>query len=209
MTGTVINWSTTDRGAGISSGALDTPKNRIATLILPKAATSIGNNYINFMYICTSITGENIETIAGTSHNLSNNSLITLNYPKAKTLGNNVFQSCAALTTLNLPSLESLGNNAFQSVSASPAGTITITLGPVAPTVGIGLIAGGSSTKIFNIKVPNGATGYGTIPSSVTGTSDTTPNWLNGFRGYGWDGTATIQSTGLMGITVNISYQEE
>jgi hypothetical protein len=97
------------------------------------------------------------------------------------------------MTTLNLPSLKNFGNNTFQSISTNPAPALTITLGATPPTVGTTQFNSGSASKNITIKVPSGATAYGTIPSTITGTTDTTATWVNGFRDYGWNGTATIQ----------------
>jgi hypothetical protein len=67
------------------------------------------------------------------------------------------------------------------------------------------------SAKTVTVKVPAGATGYGTIPATYSGT-DTTENWGNGFRGGGWDGTVFVSGGASYinnYITLEVEHLEE
>jgi hypothetical protein len=78
-------------------------------------------------------------------------------------------------------------------------------LGNTAPTLGTVMFAGVTG-KTVTVKVPSGATDYGTIPGNYTGT-DTTSNWGNGFRGGGWNGSAIMNSSMINGnISLSITY---
>jgi hypothetical protein len=62
------------------------------------------------------------------------------------------------------------------------------------------------SAKAVTVLIPFGATGYGTVPSTYTG-SDAVQNWGNAFRGIGWyrtnyDENGTINGT----ISLTIDY---
>jgi hypothetical protein len=57
------------------------------------------------------------------------------------------------------------------------------------------------SAKTVTVKVPSGATGYGTVPGTYTG-SDTTDNWGNAFRGKGWSST---NGYGIGTVNTNIT----
>jgi hypothetical protein len=62
-----------------------------------------------------------------------------------------------------------------------------------------------TTPKTITVKVPSGATGYGTIPGPYTG-SDTANNWGNAFRGKGWDGTSYLNGGVNEYITLYIQY---
>jgi hypothetical protein len=62
-----------------------------------------------------------------------------------------------------------------------------------------------SVSKTVTVKVPSGATGYGTIPASYSGT-DTSKNWGNAFRGLGRDGTRYLDGSVNGNITLYIQY---
>jgi hypothetical protein len=95
----------------------------------------------------------------------------------------------------------------FDSFGSTGTIALTITLGPIAPGLFHAIFARVDSAKSVTVKVPSGATGYGTIPATYTGT-DTTANWGNGFRGGGWTGTGFI-SGGASDINSNITLKVE
>jgi hypothetical protein len=59
-----------------------------------------------------------------------------------------------------------------------------------------------SPGKSVTVKVPSGATGYGTVPFDNGDTS--ADNWGNAFRGKGWDGTSYLTGTVNGNITLTI-----
>jgi hypothetical protein len=64
-----------------------------------------------------------------------------------------------------------------------------------------------TAAQTVTVKVPSGATGYGTIPATYSG-SNSTANWGNGFRGGGWTGSAFVNSSYInSNITLKIQYQ--
>jgi hypothetical protein len=64
------------------------------------------------------------------------------------------------------------------------------------------------SSKTVTVKVPSGASGYGTIPNTYSGT-DTSVNWGNGFRGGGWDGSGFVEYGEVnSNITLYVQYQD-
>jgi hypothetical protein len=84
----------------------------------------------------------------------------------------------------------------------------TVTLGSKAPTLEYRMFYGITSALTVTVKVPYyGATGYGTIPATYSG-SDKTSNWGNGFRGGGWTGSAFVNSSYInSNITLKIQRQ--
>ena len=129
--------------------------------------------------------------------------LTSASFPDVDTIGDYAFAHCAGLTTLNIPSVTSIGDRVLM---ATETDNLTITMGENAPTVGSDSFFVVSSTKNVTVKVPSGATGYGSLPDNYT-SSDNTDNWGNGFRGGGWDGsfmsTSTVSTTN--GINPNIN----
>jgi hypothetical protein len=176
-------------GTGLfSDGGFDpgeansTGKDRIVSLVLPNAAIHLlsGAYQPSFEYFTAleSVTGNNITTINQT-----------------------VFRDCAALRTVSFPNVSDIGADNFSNTGAA---TLTVTLGNTAPTLGTDMFNNVTAPKTVTVKVPFGATGYGTVPGTYTG-ADTTPNWGNGFRGGGWNGSAlTSSSTVNSNITLTI-----
>jgi hypothetical protein len=137
------------------------------------------------------------------------NTLKTVNLPVATNIGPGAFMECTALETVSLPVVTSIGTNAFaycaslktvefpmvtsigeEALCITGTTALTVTLGGTAPMLGMYIFDGVPSTKTVTVKVPSGATGYGSSPADTT-----TPNWGNGFRGGGWNGTALLDST--------------
>jgi hypothetical protein len=67
--------------------------------------------------------------------------------------------------------------------------------------LGILMLNGITANRTVTVKVPNGATGYGTSPTNTTA-----DNWGNGFRGAGWDGSTTGSGYINTYITLKIEY---
>jgi len=168
------------------------------------AATSIGSNAF---YQCTGLTSvdfPNVITIenSGSTYGafLGCTYLVTANFPVVTSIGNYAFNGCTRLATLNIPEVMSIGDQAFYGTSTT---ALTITMGGIAPTVGTGMFTNVTSLKTVTVKVPTGATGYGVIPSTYSGTSDTN-NWGNAFRHKGWNGLAYLTGTVNQYVTLNI-----
>jgi hypothetical protein len=79
---------------------------------------------------------------------------------------------------------------------------LAVTLGATVPTLGTYMFSSVSATKTVTVKVPSGATGYGSSPTDTT-----TDNWGNGFRGKGWDGSNYGSGTVNSNISLTIKTQ--
>jgi hypothetical protein len=215
-------------------------KEKIKSLILPNAATSIVaegvglGEYPPFSDLnLYSVSGSAVTDIGSGAFDFQGNlsivnfpqavnigdrafweciSLVSVSFPQATSIGGGAFYKCRNLTNVNLPKLTSMGNASFGYLIGYTGyqGNInlTINLGPNAPTIGIESLKVNSGT--VTVKVPSGASGYGTIPQTYSG-NNTTANWGNGFRGGGWNGsqfqsdggTSTINTD----ITLRVQYQ--
>jgi hypothetical protein len=245
-------------GGGLSSdGTFDplynfsTGKDRISSLILPNAATSIvessNSSFRSFsnltsvssptvtdigrraFFNCIRLTSVNFPAVASIgeyafSYCYSLNSvsfpaaiiigdsfrdctsLKSVSFPAATSIGAYAFGGCISLTDVSLPAATSINGSAFRSTGTT---AMTIILKSAAPQLSYELFAEVPS-KTVTVKVPSGATGYGTISQTYSG-NDTTANWGNGFRGGGWDGTTFINNGGASkinsNITLHIQYQ--
>ncbi|MDR0322727.1 MAG: leucine-rich repeat domain-containing protein [Treponema sp.] len=171
--------------------------NSLTTVSFP-AVTTIGNVAFSD---CTSLTSVSfpVATSIGNGPFVSCHKLTTVSFPAATSIGYSVFSGCTSLTTVSLPAVTSTGFGIFDSTGTIP---LTITLGATAPSLNAPQFTRIDSAKTVTVKVPSGATGYGTIPATYSG-SDTTANWGNGFRGAGWNGTGFIQG-GVAYINSNI-----
>ena len=132
--------------------------------------------------------------------------LSRVKFSKLIELGN-IFRGCINLSQVELPAVTSIGYNAFSGIYSDTP--ITISLGATAPSLYYGIMQY-TDPKTVTIKVPGGASGYGTVPAAYSG-SGSTPNWGDGFRGYGWNGSAFTTSNEYFfnsGITLNIEYAE-
>jgi hypothetical protein len=196
----------------------------LTSVNLPEA-TTIGNYAFRY---CTHLTEVSLPaaTDIGEAAFAFCETLTTVSLPKARSIGEYAFSSCAALTEVDLPAATSIGNQAFAACTAltevnlpeatsigqlafsSCVALTTVTLGSTAPTLGSDMfffLIFASQT--VTVKVPSGATGYGTIPATYSG-SDTTANWGTGFRGGGWE-NSKFTNIGLIKsyITLVIQYQ--
>jgi hypothetical protein len=125
---------------------VSTGKDKIVSLILPDAATSIkaadNSSNATFRYFTNlkSVTGENVETVGEYAFSQCSaletvslpaattigelifyyncTSLKTANLPAATTIGRGAFWRCTALTTVNLPKVQTIGDSAFSICTA-------------------------------------------------------------------------------------------
>jgi hypothetical protein len=215
----------------IGAREINPGKNRIVSLTLPNAATSIvaGEEWFTLPFIgfdiLRSISASAVTDI-GESYFDDFRDLESVSFPKATSIGkrafnhcpylksvsfpevtsigDEVFSGCIRLTIINLPKVISIGSRSFV---FNYLGFLTINLGPNAPTIKEYSFDTVTYTDI-TVKVPNGATGYGAIPETYSG-RDLTENWGNGFRGAGWDGSKFVGNTSNINthITLNVVYQ--
>jgi hypothetical protein len=182
-----------------------TGKDKILSLILPTAATSIEGGRTNYSAFrnftnLKSISGTNIITISESAFS-DRQSLQSVDFPKATSINNTAFAGCVSLQNVNLPKVTDIGYYAFEFSGA----TLSITMGSTAPTLGL-LIFNSGAKRTVTVKVPAGATGYTPFTgSTVTINSGTDENWANGLRGGGWDGTKWATNGGTSYINQNIT----
>jgi len=130
--------------------------------------------------------------------------LDSVSLPAATTIGDYAFNNCTNLDSVSLPAATSIGKSTFRECSSLSS----IILGIAAPTVGSTLFDDISFSQTVTVKIPAGATGYGSIPQTYSG-SYTTENWGNGFRGGGWTGTGFINAYYInSNITLVVEYQQ-
>ena len=129
--------------------------------------------------------------------------LTSVEFPQVTSIGVRALHYTINLTSVVIPRILELKDNVFLRSNNLP---LVITMGSVAPRVGINMISTESGSKSVTMRVPAGATGYGSIPATYT-TDTTTNNWANAFRGKGWDGTNYLDGTVNSNITLNIVYQ--
>ena len=171
-------------------------------------ATSIGYSAFSNCNKLTSVEFPKVTTIdnsVSTTSGAFNNcsSLVTANFPAATSIGNNAFSGCSLLASVNIPEVMSIGNEVFRDTGT---GSLTVTVGGIAPTVGTNSFTSVASTKTVTVKVPAGWSGYDAVPSTYSGTSSTN-NWGNAFRGLGWNGLAYQSGTVNQYITLDIQQQ--
>jgi hypothetical protein len=167
------------------------------------AATTIGSYAFQNCTTLPSITLNAAETIGGSAFS-GCTSLATVSLPAATSIGGSAFSGCTALATVSLPAAQTIGDYAFLSTGAQ---SLAITLGSAPPAVGTNLFQGITSSapngpKAVTVNHSGGAGTYGSVPSNTTN-----DNWVNAFRGGGWDkatdtyGTSTVNAN----VTVTIS----
>jgi hypothetical protein len=172
-------------------------RHALTTMSFPKA-TNIGERAFSDCIVLTTVDFPKATSI-GQSAFAGCTILTAVSFPEAFGIGTQAFVDCTALTTVSLPKVTNIGTQAFMRTGTARA--LTVTLGTTPPTLGMNMfnnVTGG--TKVVTVKVPSGATDYGTLSATYTG-SDTTDNWGNGFRGGGW----TSGSMGAGTVNENIS----
>lgn len=183
----------------IRNGAFKDCKN-LTSVSSPKA-TSIGDSAFYYCESLTSVSFPELTSIGGGAFGRCT-SLTSVSFPKATSIGGMSFYMCHNLTSISIPEVTSIGAYAFYGINTT---SLIIILGSSAPTLG-GSLFNLASAQTVTVKVPSGATGYGTIPATYSG-SDVTVNWGNGFRGGGWTGTAFGEGYLNVDITLNVIYQ--
>jgi hypothetical protein len=167
--------------------------------------TSIDNGAFNGCTGLTSVTLSQTTSI-GNSAFINCTNLLNASFPQAMTIGYMVFYRCNGLQNLNIPQVTSIGSHAF---SYNETTTLSITMGPTAPTLGDEMFDDITAAKTVTVKIPTGATGYSPASSPFSGTSVTvdndTENWANGLRGGGWNGSTWDPNGGPEKISYHIS----
>ena len=127
------------------------------------------------------------------------------------------FSGCTSLRSLNIPKVTNIGSSTFGFTGST---TLSITMGSVAPKLVSEMFRFTNETKMVEIKIPVGATGYNPASSPFNGTpimvsgTNTAANWANGFRGGGWDGTTWMDDflnpggTSKINQNINIFIQQ-
>ena len=173
----------------------------LTALDLPNV-TTIGNGSFFGCYYLESLNLPNLTSIddclststSSSSSPFYGTGITSLDLPKVTSIGKNAFY-CCSLELLNIPNCTSIGDCAFYNGYLN-----SIQLGSNAPKVGTTLFSSVNSAQTITIKIPNGATGYGTAPTNTTDN-----NWGNAFRGKGWDGSS--YKSGTVNSKITLAYQ--
>jgi uncharacterized membrane protein len=115
--------------------------------------------------------------------------LTTVSFPEVESIMHTVFSGCMHLTSVSIPKVTSIGHYTFRSNSATP---LTITMGRVAPIIGIDIFQNVTGTKNVTVRVPSSATGYGY-------------SWEIAFRGYGSPSYPSIGVVNYGALNYNIN----
>jgi hypothetical protein len=168
---------------------------------LPKA-TSINTTAFNG---CTALTEVSLPAATSIEQRAFSRctALTKVSLPVATSIGRAAFESCAALTEVSLPKATSIGEAAFSGCAA----LTEVSLPKAAPTLGYGMFGYINTARTVTVKVPSGATGYGTLPATYSGT-DSTEAWGNGFRGGGWNGSS-LWSGGSINSYITVIIQAQ
>ena len=162
------------------------------------AATSIGDSAF---FSCTGLTEVSFPLATSISNEAfyGCTGLTEVSFPAATSIGGVAFGGCTGLTEVSFPAATSIGSHVFVRTGLTP---LSVYLGSNAPTVGTFMFLDVSNNKTVTVKVPSGATGYGTSPTDIT-----TQNWGNAFRGRGWDGTNYLSGYVNANVTLVIEYE--
>jgi uncharacterized repeat protein (TIGR02543 family) len=106
-------------GAEFDPGTANTGENKIVSLVLPDAATSVkagglGNGTFKNFTALKCVTGKEVVIIDEYAFRACN-ALETVNFPKATTINTYAFYNCINLETVSLPNAKAIGRYAFQS----------------------------------------------------------------------------------------------
>jgi hypothetical protein len=158
----------------------------LQTLNLPRAE-SIGSYAFDGCIGLTTLNLNAATDIGGYTFSGCTN-LSSLSLSAATDIDEYAFNGCIGLTTLNLPAAGNIGNFAFRDTGGT---ALTVTLGNTAPALENNMFHQSVSVaKTVTVKVPAGATGYGSSPPNTSAVC-----WGNGFRGGGWNGSAFTGGT--------------
>jgi hypothetical protein len=128
-------------------------------------------------------------------------SLTSVSLPEVTTIGMAAFSGCTSLASVSLPEVTTIGMATFLATGDQP---LTVTLGAAPPELGTEMFSFVNLMKAVTVKVPNNAAWSSIISGSPYSGSDTTPNWGNGFRSHGWNGTSMISGSFNPNITLDI-----
>jgi hypothetical protein len=194
--------------------------------------TSIGQGAFSF---CVNLTGVNFPFLTNIGQgafsgcyslssvvfplaiNIGNNAfsncpnLTAVDFPVATSIGARAFSGCTGLAEMNLPLITNLGEGVFNSTGTT---ILTITFGVKAPSIAThysgGMFDDVTERKSVTVRIPNGATGYGSVRIGEGAISTT---WGDIFRGIrtgfgGWAGYY-IDSLPNPNIVLGIEQYEE
>jgi len=134
--------------------------------------------------------------------------LENISLPEATSIGSMAFFGCTGLNSISLHKVTNIGDYVFDQAFGYPQTQVSITMGSVAPTLGLLIFRNvGSNNSVRNITVliPQGAHGYGESPENISENI-----WGNAFRGKGWDGINCLSGTVNENIRLTITeYIEE
>lgn len=152
-------------------------------------------------YGCSSLTSINIPNVTNISDKAFTNctSLRSIDLPNCQNIGHYIFEGCTSLTSVNLPSMGDsmyLGDNTFEKCTS----LTSIKLGINVPVVGSNIFNDINSPQTITVKLPTGATGYGSQPTNTTDN-----NWGNAFRGKGWNGED--YQDGIVNDNITLKYE--
>ncbi|MDR0689271.1 MAG: leucine-rich repeat domain-containing protein, partial [Spirochaetaceae bacterium] len=181
----------------IGNGAFQTCI-KLTTVSLPEAA-SIGNGA--FIY-CTALEEVSLDVAESIGDDAFRNctALETVSLPKAESIGVYAFLGCTALEEVSLPKATSIGDTAFACTGTK---ALTVTLGDAVPTLGTEMFYEVTDAKTVTVKVPSGASGYGSSPTDTT-----TDNWGNGFRGRGWRDGDIVKNSDYVNSYITLTIEE-
>jgi hypothetical protein len=131
--------------------------------------------------------------------------LTSANLPAATSIDRAAFSYCTSLESISLPAAISISYEAFERTGTT---ALTITLGQNAPTVEAYMFRDIDSPKSVTVKVPSGASGYGSLPTTYS-SDTTTQNWGNAFRGKGWYKDSGNYGDGTVNSNITLTIQQE
>jgi hypothetical protein len=162
-------------------------KGKIVSLVLPDMATSVpAGNFSN----PTFKNFTNLKSVAGS---------------KVETIGQYAFYGCTKLETIDLRAATSIGAHVFRETGTQ---ALTVTLGPVVPTLGENMFLGVNAPKTVTVQVPSNAAVWSSIISGSPYEGSGGTGWVSGFKGDGWNGSQVMNNTKNINITLIIeTYQ--
>ena len=123
--------------------------------------------------------------------------------PDVETLWTISCYHALSMNSLEIPKIINILSNSFSNCF----NLTSIKMGRTAPIIGTNALSndeGIRDPKTITIRIPNGATGYGTATAR---TDVTTKNWANGLRGAGWNGTTCLDMSKIKDyLTIQFQY---
>jgi len=198
---------------------ITTGKDKIVSIVLPAAATSIvasssfiDNTFKNFNNL-KSVSGENVLTIGesafySVSSTSGNKNLQNIDFPKVTSIGNNAFAYCSGLQNADLPEVTNIGYAAFRGCTSlqSISFPASVTLSTVNPTfdgcsslVSFTITGSGALSAIENDKalVRNGTE----IIAYPSASGTVTMNTITTIGIYAFSGCTELQGVSFTQVT--------